>query len=105
MREYGVSRPTYRVATTDAAVGLAADIITDATLGPIDRVVITCETANVRVAIGTPTQGAAGLGKLLYPGDVLTVPGNSDCRALRWISAANGVPGALQITPRYDRGG
>ena len=99
----GVSGITYKVDSTNAAVGLAAGKLIDATMGPIDRVTLTCETNNIRVAIGTATQ--AGTGELLYPGDSVEVEGNLDCQAVTWISAAAGVHGALQITPKYFYGG
>jgi len=101
---HGKSGSTYRVASTDTAAGLAAGVLSETTMGPIDSVTITCETNNVRVAIGTPTQGATGTGCLLLAGDIFEVEGYSDCAALKWISAASGVHGALQITPHYDYG-
>jgi len=103
MRMYGKAGSTYKVASTDTAVGMAAGVLVDIAMGLIDSVSIAVETNNIRVAIGTPTQ--AGVGILLYPGDVIEIEGNSDCNNLSWISAANGVHGALQITPRYDYGG
>ena len=103
MRIHGKSGDTYKVASTDTAAGLAADVLTHTTMGIIDSVTITVETQNIRIAIGTPTQ--AGVGVLLYPGDVLKIKGNADCNSLKWISASAGVHGSLQITPCYDFGG
>lgn len=99
----GVSGSTYPVTSTNSAVGLAAGVLIDTTMGPIDRVTLTCETNNIRVAIGTATQ--AGTGELLYPGDSIEIEGNADCKAVTWISAANGVHGVLQVTPKYFYGG
>jgi hypothetical protein len=107
MKSRGTSGNTYRVATTDTAAGIgeAANILKHSSYGPINGVTLVCETNPVRVAIGTPTQGSTGLGILLYPGDSVSFEGFADCSALKWISATNGVAGALQITPHYDFGG
>ena len=103
MKLRGKSGSTYKVSSTDTAVAMAAGVLTDATMGEIDSVTITVETNSIRIAIGTPTQ--AGLGHLLAAGDSIEIKGSSDCNNLKWISAAAGVHGSLQITPRYDFGG
>ena len=99
----GTHEATYRVATGDTATGLAANKLTSATTGRrMMAATLAVETANVRIAIGTdPTQGASGTGILLYPGDVLRVVGIENLADLRYISAANGVAGAIQVMPEY----
>jgi hypothetical protein len=106
----GYSGDTYRVATTDTAVGISSSILSHGTVngntlnGSINSVTLVCETNPVRVAIGTPTQGATGVGILLAVGDAIDFDGYSDCAAVKWISATDGVTGSLQITPHYFGG-
>jgi len=89
----------YRVATTDTPQSL---ISKDAAGNPCNYLTMVCETNNVRVAINAvPTQGASGVGTLLYPGDVIEIDGVADVAGMQFISAANGVAGALQVIPEY----
>ena len=97
----GTHEATYRVATGDTATGLAANKLTSATTGRrMMAATLAVETANVRIAIGTdPTQ--AGLGWLLYVKDVIRIIGIENLANLKYISAAAGVAGKLQILPEY----
>jgi len=91
---------TFSVASTDTATALAADKLTNTAGKPMVAATFICETNNIRIAIGTdPTQ--AGLGWLLYVKDVIRIIGIENLANLKYISAAAGVAGKLQILPEY----
>lgn len=94
---------TYRLTTTDTATALAAaKLVETSTNRVMSAATFAIETANVRIAVGAdPTQGASGVGILLYPGDVLRVVGRENLEDLRYISATNGAAGAIQVMPEY----
>jgi len=101
-RVNGIMGATYRVATTDTATGLAANILANASGSKCDGVTLVCETANVRIAINAdPTEGATGLGLIMYPGDFIRLIGEADVAGMKYISATSGVAGVLQILPEY----
>lgn len=92
---------TTRVVTTDVATNLPAGVITVSS--KLSRfVMITCEIANVRYTVGsgaTPTQGASGVGHILYPGQTLELSHKTAISTFQHISALASTPGTLQITP------
>ena len=92
---------TYRVDSTDSAAGIDSSLYSNLDRS-IDSMLLVCETASIRIANGTPTQGDSGVGVLFNPGDSLRISGYANCVATKWISAAEGVPGALQITLFYS---
>jgi len=96
----GRAGTTQSKASTDTA-----QLLTDAVTIPNGCIsaVITCETNNVRIAFGTnPTQ--AGLGHLLYVGQSYKIGNPQAVRDFRFISAANGVHGLIQVTPETKMG-
>ncbi|MFA6972687.1 MAG: hypothetical protein WC208_14990 [Gallionella sp.] len=94
---------TARIATTDTAAGITSTLLYDTTTSRrATAATISIETNNVRIAFtATPTQGASGLGHLLYPGDSWRIVGRENLEDFLIISAANGVAGAYQITVEY----
>lgn len=99
----GTMGVTTRVATTDTATGISASILTSATGSrSAQAVTISIETANVRVGFNvSPTQGGSGIGHLMYPGDSWRIVGRENLEQFKYISASNGVAGAIQMTAEY----
>lgn len=97
----GTMGVTTRVATTDTAAGIAAALL-ESNSRKATAATLSIETKNVRIAFrATPTQGATGVGHLLYPGDSWRVVGRENLEQLLWISATNAQAGAVMITVEY----
>jgi len=99
----GTMGVTTRIATTDSSAAITSTLLYDsATSRHAGAATITVETKNVRIAFGAdPTQGASGLGHLLYPGDSWRIVGRENLEDFRIISATNAQAGAYQITVEY----
>jgi len=94
---------TTRTASTDTAQTFSsADY--NASGATAVAVLITCETNNIRFGLGgtTPTQGASGIGHLLYVGQSLRLTHPQAIRTFSFVSAANGVAGAIQTTFEFE---
>lgn len=102
----GVTDETTRVAVTDAAQNLDAALYTNANNKPAVAVLITCETQAIRFCFGgaIPTQGAAGLGHILYVGQSLRLSGARAVRTFQFINHTNGSNAFMQVTPEYEIG-
>lgn len=99
---FGVPGSTYRVASTDTAQSIADAVITDAGR-TMQGVILSVDTNPVRIAFGTPTQGATGVGHTLQKDqDPIILHGADLCDDLQFISATNSTAGGLQITPLYS---
>ena len=98
----GVPGATARYTSTDLAQSLPAAVITVAGKTAVG-IEVSVETQSVRVGFGgaTLTQGASGVGHLLPSGTIQKYFGSQVMSTFRYISAANGVHGALVITPFY----
>lgn len=96
---------TARVAVTDVAQLLNAAYFTS-NGKPAIALLITCETNLVRFCLGgsIPTQGAAGLGHILYVGQSLRLTSPIAIRTFRYINHTNGANAFLQLTPEYSVG-
>lgn len=98
----GMMGDTFTVTSTDTATALAADKLIDDLSRPMVAATFVCETNSIRIAIGsTPTQ--AGLGILLTSGSQIKFSGVDTLIRLKYISAAGGSHGKLQIFPEYSR--
>jgi hypothetical protein len=94
---------TTRIAKTDTAAGITAALLYDtATKRYACAATISVETKNIRIAFrATPTQGASGVGHLLYPGDSWRIVGRENLERFLALSATNAQAGAYMITPEY----
>ena len=74
--------------------------------------IITCEAGDIRFTMGgnivtptnPPTQGASGLGHVLFNGQSLYLSSGPTIRTFQFIAHTNGVAATLQITPLFERG-
>jgi len=101
----GIPDETTRVAVTDVSQLLSAALYTQG-INPAIAVLITCETNPVRFCLGgsTPTQGAAGLGHILYVGQSLRLSSSRAIRTFRFINHTSKADAFLQVTPEYEIG-
>lgn len=69
-------------------------------------VLITCESNHIRYCLGgsEPTQGAAGLGHILYVGQSIRLTNSYAIRSLRYINHTNGSDAFLQVTFEFEIG-
>ena len=96
----GSMGPTYTITTSDTATALAALVLATADGRTLTAATFAFETANIRIAVdATPTQ--AGLGVLMYPGDVMRLVGRENLNGFKHISAGAGVHGKIQVMPEY----
>jgi hypothetical protein len=96
----GSMGPTFVLTSTDTATGLAANKLTDANGRVMCAATFVCETNPIRIAVEVdPTQ--AGLGWKLNDKDVVRIIGRENLKDFKFISAANGVHGKLQVLPEY----
>jgi len=96
---------TARYVVTDVAQQFAAAVrIPDKhhTVG----VLITCEDNNVRFCLGgsTPTEGAAGLGHILYVGQSIKLANSYAISTFSYINAVAQSAGVLQVTFEFELG-
>jgi len=94
---------TTRIASTDSAAGITSTLLYDSSTGRhATAATLSFETNNIRVGFRvSPTQGASGVGHLLYPGDSWRIVGRENLEQFKAISAINGAAGAYQITLEY----
>lgn len=106
----GIPDETARFAVTDTVQQFTSSQYTRADPGGNNRsaiaVVITCETEQVRFTLGgsTPTQGAAGLGHILYVGQSIRLSSPSAVRSFSYINHTNLSNGVLQATFEFEPG-
>lgn len=98
----GTPSTTFRMASTNAVQRLtAAKLVTEAGKR-CTRAVVAVETNSVRVSWGAdPTQGAGSLGVTLNSGDVLTLESPAAVEGMRFLSAAAGTHGVLQVSVEF----
>lgn len=92
----------FRQAASNTSQALtAASIVSDGKSAVAATVY--CETKAVRVAIGgtDPTQGTEAVGIVLEPGDTFYLDCPEDVASFRFINAADGEIGILQVIPRF----
>lgn len=98
----GEAGATTRIACTDNSTQLPAGVRIAS--GKSARfATITLEDNDIRYTLGgsTPTQGASGLGHVLYPGDVLELYTKNQIDAFRHINAINSADAVIQVTAEY----
>ena len=95
-----MTRDTIRVVASDAVQDLHAHIISAGLHA--QSALITCEAFDIRFCLGdaVPTQGANGLGHILYAKQSMALEEVSDLRTLSFINYTNGSDAILQITLR-----
>jgi hypothetical protein len=99
----GRSGTTQRVASSDTMQLLTTAVAPETGKLP-SGVYLSCETANVRIGFNTPTltQGDDGVGHMLEPGMFIRIGNPVSISSLKFISASNGVAGALQVSYEYE---
>ena len=100
----GIPGITTRVVATDAVQYLAAAIysLND---HPANIVVISCEVNQLRYAFEVdPTEGATGLGHILYVGQTIVLSSGRLIREFRFINAVAQSEGIIQVTPLFEVG-
>lgn len=102
---HGVPSDTDRVAVLDTPQEFEAARFTRNQKSAI-ALLITCETNNVRFCLGgsIPTQGAAGLGHILYVGQSLRLTNPAQFRSFTFINHTLGAAAFLQITAEFPVG-
>lgn len=101
----GLPDETERIASTDAAQQFTSSQYME-NGSPAIAVVITCETNQIRFCLGgaTPTQGAAGLGHILYVGQSLRLASGRAIQEFSFISHTAQSAGAIQATFEFEPG-
>ena len=107
----GEPGPTTRIPVADLVLTLAA-IYNNTSGRPAIGAVVTCEDGNIRFTMGgnittptyPPTQGAAGLGHVLYAGQSLYLSSGPPVRTFQVIAYTNKVAATIQVTPLFERG-
>lgn len=67
----------------------------------VKSVLITCETADVRIAFGASAAISPAVGHVLAAGNSFRIPSSSMIRGARFISKTTSTPGTLQVTLEY----
>lgn len=101
----GLPDETERIVVTDVAQQFtAAQYMKNSS--PAIAVIITCEDALVRFCLGgsTPTQGAAGLGHILYTGQSLRLASGRAIQTFSFINHTGQDAAALQCTWEFEPG-
>jgi hypothetical protein len=104
--EGSVLKHTCRITVGDTATYLTSLIetaLSDAVeWSVVEAVTLTCETNDVRVAFGAdPTQGASGLGHIIFAMGGAKWVSNNKIRGARLIAKTNGATGYCQATLEY----
>ena len=111
MQFSGTPGATTRIPAGDTVDNLE-DEFTHSNGQPAIGAVITCEANDLRFTMGgnidtptyPPTQGAAGLGHVLYAGQSLYLSSGPAMRTFQFINYTNGANAVLQVTPLFERG-
>ena len=107
----GEPGPTTRIAVGDVVDNLSDEY--DNTSGrPAIGAVITCEANDLRFTMGgniatptyPPTQGANGLGHILYEGQSLYLSSGPAVRTFQFINHTAQADAVIQVTPLFERG-
>jgi len=107
----GKPGPTTRIVGTDAVQNLSA-IYNNDDGEPAIGAVVTCETEDIRFTMGgnittptyPPTQGAAGLGHVLYAGQSLYLSSGPSMRTFQFINYTTQSDATIQVTALFERG-
>jgi hypothetical protein len=107
----GTPGPTTRIVCGDTVDNLADEYNNDSG-EPAIGAIVTAEAADVRFTMGgnistptyPPTQGASGLGHILYEGQSLYLSSGPAVRTFQFINHTNGSNATLQVTPLFEKG-
>ena len=107
----GTPGPTTKITCGDAADNLSDEYNNDSG-EPAIGAVITCEANDLRFTMGgdiatptyPPTQGAAGLGHILYAGQSLYLSSGPAVRTFQFINHTAQADAVIQVTPLFERG-
>lgn len=94
----------FQQTSTNSAVALTAASLLSTDGNRPTAVLITAATQTVRLAFGTPVQGAGGLGYDLAALDSVWIEGGANIKKIKIISATNNTHGVLTITPFFEGG-
>lgn len=99
----GKAGGTVRLVSTDVAQHFPNANLVDTLGRPAIAVNITCEDNQIRLTHGdvVPTQGAAGLGHILYVGQSYRISNGNSIRSFQFINHTNAAVGVLQATFEY----
>jgi len=107
----GSPGPTTKIAVDDDVDNLA-DEYNSADGAPAIGAIITVEAGDVRFTMGgnistptyPPTQGAAGLGHILYEKQSIALSSGSQVRTFQFTAHTNGVAAIIQVTLLFEAG-
>ena len=106
----GEPGPTTRYACSDTAQNLSA-IYNNSSSRPAIGAIVTAEVGDVRFTLGgalastyPPTQGASGLGHILYEGQSIQLGSGPAVRTFQFLSHTNGASATIQVTPLFEKG-
>jgi len=107
----GTPGPTTRIVVGDAVDDLS-DEYNNSAGNPAIGAIVTCEAGDVRFTMGgnidtptyPPTQGASGLGHILYEGQSLYISSGPAVRTFQFIAHTNTVAAVMQVTPLFEKG-
>ena len=101
----GLPDETERIEVTDVAQQFTSTQYMKNS-SPAIAVVLTCETEQIRFCLGgsTPTQGAAGLGHILYVGQSLRLASGRAIQTFSFINHTALSDGFLQATFEFEPG-
>jgi hypothetical protein len=102
---HGNPSGTERIVATDVAQQFTAAQYNSGN-NPAVAVLLTCETNQIRFCLGgdTPTQGANGLGHILYVGQSLRITNPHAIRTFSFINHTNGSNAILQASFEFAIG-
>ena len=98
--------PTTRIVVGDSVDELSDEFNSTTDGKPAVGAVLTAELGDIRFTMGgnittptyPPTQGASGLGHILYEGQSLVLSSGPTVRTFQFIAHTNSVAATLQIT-------
>jgi hypothetical protein len=99
-----VAGTPFQQTSTNSAVALTAASLLSSNGNRAAAILIACATQTVRIAFGTPVQGAAGLGQDIAALESVFIEGPASIKSIKIISAANNSHGVLTVTPFFEPG-
>ncbi len=95
----GSPSQTVKIACTDAAQLFSTSYVISGNL-IANAALITCEDNDVRFTLGdaTPTQGAAGVGHVLYTNQSIKLHNSKAVKTFKFINYTNAANAIIQVT-------
>lgn len=108
----GKPGPTTRIAVGDVVDNLADEFTSSTDGKPAIGALVTCEANDIRFTMGgdidtptyPPTQGANGLGHILYENQSLALASPSQVRTFQFINHTAQSDAIIQVTPFFEGG-